>query len=112
MAEAIPLGPLPPAETLRRMLEIHDRFAGGRINLSEREAAEILADLDKIAEHRGAFAAADAYRARCAKAEAALVAMIARLDAGGGPADVLADIGTILDEARVDLQAGDPPCPS
>lgn len=57
-------------------------------------------------DHAGAFAAADAYRLRAVKAEAVLVALIARLDASGRPADVLADIGTLLDETRTDLRAG------
>lgn len=64
------------------------------------------------ADHAGAFAAADAYRLRAAKAEAALVALVARLDAGGTPADVLADLATLLDEARTHLSAGDRPCPT
>jgi hypothetical protein len=55
-------------------------------------------------ENAGYVAQAETYRLRAAKAEAALVALIARLDAGGTPADVLADLGVILDEARADLR--------
>jgi hypothetical protein len=66
------------------------------------------AALDEIARHSGAFAAVNALLARCAKAEAALVALVARLDAGGTPADVLADLGMILDEVRLDLRIGAP----
>jgi hypothetical protein len=66
---------------------------------------------DEIAEHRGAFAAADAYRLRAAKAEAVLVALITRLDAGGTPADVLADLATLLDETReIAPRAEEPSC--
>jgi hypothetical protein len=61
------------------------------------------ATIDEIERHSGAFAAVNVLLARCAKAEAALVTLIARLDAGGRPADVLADLATLLDEARNDL---------
>lgn len=60
---------------------------------------------EKIDHHRVAI--------RAAKAEAALVALVARLDAGGTPADVLADLATILDEAReIVPRTGDPNCSS
>jgi gamma-glutamyl phosphate reductase len=69
------------------------------------------AALDEIARHSGAFAAVNALLVRAAKAEAALVALIARLDAGGTPADVLADLATLLDETReIVPRAGEPPC--
>jgi hypothetical protein len=67
---------------------------------------------DEIVRHSGAFAAVNALLARCAKAEAVLVALVARLDAGGTPAEVLADLATLLDEARPDLQAGESSCSS
>jgi hypothetical protein len=61
------------------------------------------ATADEIARHSGAFAAVNALLARCAKAEAALVALVRRRDLGGDEPALLSDLVTLIDEARNDL---------
>jgi hypothetical protein len=61
-----------------------------------------------IAEHRGAFAQADFWRGRCAKAEGHLLALVKRRDQGGDDdARLLSDLVGLIDEARDDLQTKD-----
>jgi hypothetical protein len=71
-------------------------FPGGESVNVEYFAGQMKAE----AETAGYVAQAETHRLRCARAEAALVALVRRRDLGGDDGDLLSDLVTLIDEAR------------